>query len=317
MGIQSPDTPESTQPAGTAHPTRSLALAQRYTKRLALSHYENFVVGGLLTPRALRQDFYNVYAYCRTADDLADELDNPQESLRRLEQWERWLLDCYDHDRPASTPSRSPHPIFVALRETIRRHHIPAAPFRQLLVAFRQDQHVTSYESFETLREYCRSSADPVGHLVLHLADAFTPERAALADNVCTGLQLANFCQDVQRDAMLGRIYIPLDELQQFDIPATTETLACRTPPARGPELLATQVDRAEQYLTSGLPLADDPQLPAWLARDVRMFALGGLAILKAIRQRRHDVWTARPVVRRSRQMRLLLSVWLGLGKKR
>jgi squalene synthase HpnC len=291
-----------------AVPRRSRLFAERYTRRLALSHYENFIVGGLLTPRHLRQDFYNIYAYCRVADDLADEIEDPRESLRRLDQWGRWLEESY-RDQPP------PHPVFAALHGTIRRHAIPIDPFRQLLVAFRQDQHVRSYQSFAQLREYCRSSADPVGHLVLHLAGVYSPERAALADSVCTGLQLANFCQDVRRDAALGRVYLPVDRLEQFGIAPDAELLSLSQPPQRGREMLAAEVDRAEQFLRAGLPLTRE--VPPWLARDVALFVGGGLAILAAIRRAGYDVWRSRPVVRPSRQLRLLLSVWLGRGRPR
>ncbi len=285
---------------GKKNPTL-LSHAERFTRRLALSHYENFLVGGLLTPRNLRQDFYNVYAYCRMADDLADEIDDAAESLRRLDQWSRCLDACY-LGHPVD------HPVFVALQPTIKRFGIPAEPFQQLLVAFRQDQRITRYQHFAEVHDYCRSSANPVGRLVLYMGAAHTAERVALADKICTGLQLANFCQDVRRDALLGRIYCPLDELAEFGV--DPQRLGDPAPPAGACEMLRSQVARAENFLRDGLPLCND--VPKWLARNVRLFANGGLAILAAIRAARYDVWNRRPVVTRQRQLRLVVNAWLG-----
>ena len=285
---------------------RSVMQAERYTRRLALSHYENFVVGGMLTPKRLRQDFYNVYAYCRTADDLADNPADPQARLAKLEQWEQWLDDCYAQQRVL-------HPVFKALRQTIDRHEIPDAPFRQLLVAFRRDQTQTTYDTLDQLLEYCASSANPVGHMVLYLADAYNDRRAELSSSICTGLQLANFCQDVRRDAQMGRTYIPGEDLGKFQI--SREDLGLPKPPERGQEMLKAQVDRAESFLRGGLPLVND--VPRWLGRNVRLFVGGGLAILKAIRKSDYDVWTQRPVVRRHQQARLFMTAWLGIGTAR
>ena len=197
----------------TFRPGRNAAAADAAAEPAILPaagrrHYENFTVASRLLPRRLRQHVCNIYAYCRWADDLADEIGDPQRSLALLDWWETQLRDCYD--------GRAAHPVFIALSETIRKFDIPAEPFLDLLVAFRQDQRVTRYETIDQVLEYCRCSANPVGRLVLYLGRCHTPERARLSDSICTGLQLANFCQDVARDWDRGRIYLPQADCRRF-----------------------------------------------------------------------------------------------------
>lgn len=273
----------------------SLVEAKRFTRRLALTHYENFIVGGLLTPKALRQDFYNVYAYCRIADDLADEVEDQGESLAGLDQWEDWLVECYGK-------GTSSHPLFVALRETIERFSIPREPFLQLLSAFRQDRFKNRYETLEEVVRYSASSANPVGHLVLYLGHCFSPQRARLADAICTGLQLANFWQDVRRDALIDRVYIPGESLAAFGVEISD--LSADVAPEAGPRMLESLVNETEEFFQRGLPLASD--VPLWLGRNIRLFAGGGTATLSAIRKARYDVWTRRPTVGKLRQMSLV-----------
>ncbi len=143
-------------------------------------------------PQRLRQHFFNVYAYCRIADDLGDEVGDPAASLQLLDEWHAELDACY-----AGNPR---HPVFVALAETVRKFDIPQEPFADLLQAFRQDQTVTRYETFDDLLGYCRYSANPVGRLVLYLCGYRDADRQALSDFTCTALQLANFWQDVSAD---------------------------------------------------------------------------------------------------------------------
>ena len=159
-------------PEAAAGTPFTLRQSRRYCRRLARRHYENFTVVSWLLPRRLRQHVANVYAYCRWADDLADEIGDPGRSLALLDWWERQLGDCYQ--------GRATHPVFVALAETIRKFNIPREPFLDLLAAFRQDQQVTRYETIEQVLEYCRYSANPVGRLVLHLGQCHTPERATV-----------------------------------------------------------------------------------------------------------------------------------------
>src|SRR5215471_1824952 len=188
----------------------SLTEARAYCERLARSHYENFSVASWFLPRSLRQDFFNVYAYCRISDDLGDEVGDTNASLELLDQWQRELDACY-----VGNPR---HPVFVALAETVRKFDIPKHEFSDLLIAFRQDQTVTRFETFSDVLGYCHYSANPVGHLVLYLCGYRDAERQQLSDFTCTALQLANFWQDVSVDYAKGRIYLPLGSLVRFGV---------------------------------------------------------------------------------------------------
>src|SRR5262249_32129374 len=175
-----------------------LAQARSYCSRLARSHYENFTVASLLLPRRLLRHFHAVYAYCRWADDLADEVGGGPRALALLRWWREELLRCYG--------GQPRHPGMLALRETIQPLPIPPDPFLDLLFAFEQDQIVKRYRTYEQLLAYCRNSANPVGHLILYLGEAYSRETAELSDHICTGLQLANFWQDIARDFDIGRV---------------------------------------------------------------------------------------------------------------
>ena len=260
-----------------------------------------------LLPRRLRQHFYNVYAYCRWADDLADEPGDPRKSLALLDWWEKELRDCY--------AGKLRHPVFVALTETIRRFDIPIDPFVDLLVAFRQDQRIRCYDNLAQLTEYCRYSANPVGRLILYLGKCHSPERAQLSDSVCTGLQLANFWQDVARDYDMGRVYLPATEQSRFGY--TAEMFARREVNDAFRRLMTAEVDLAEGYLRAGLPLVR--WMPLDMQLDVALFIHGGLAILRmAIRQQDYDVWISRPEVSRKTKLRMLLvNCWWELKRGR
>lgn len=277
----------------------SPAEASEYCRRLATTHYENFSVIGRLLPRELRRHVYHIYAYCRWADDLSDEIGDPARSLELLDWWERELRACYG----SSTQEAARHPVFVALKETIREFAIPQQPFLDLLTAFRQDQRQTRYATFDELVGYCGGSADPVGRLVLYLGRCCDAERAALSDSICTGLQLANFWQDVSRDFAIGRIYIPQEDLARFGVAEAELTRAPASANLR--KLLEFEVDRAEQWLRRGLPLVD--LMPRGLAGDVWLFAHGGLKILAKIRRLDYDVVTRRPKVSKLDQALLLV----------
>jgi squalene synthase HpnC len=190
----------------------SLDESLAYTRWLATHHYENFQVVSFLLPKRLHQDFYNVYSFCRWADDLGDEIGNTAESLRLLAWWRGELDAMYANELTR-------HPVFVALRGTAQQHGLPIEPFADLVTAFEQDQTVTRYRDFDHLLEYCRSSANPVGRLVLGLCGYRDEERYALSDATCTALQLANFWQDVTVDLEKDRVYLPLSLLEAHGYP--------------------------------------------------------------------------------------------------
>ena len=276
----------------------SLVDARAYCRRLAQTHYENFTVASWLLPAQLRPHFHAIYAYCRWSDDLADETVGGEESLRLLDWWEAQLEDCF---RGVAT-----HPVFVALGPTIREFDIPIDPFRNLLTAFRQDQYCKRYETFNDLLGYCRNSANPVGRLVLYLGRCHDEGRGRLADSICTGLQLANFWQDVARDYDRGRIYLPQESCRRFGYDEVMFARHEFNPQFR--KLLESEVDRAETYLRAGRELV--AQVPRRLRIDVQLFIEGGLTITGAIRRIHFNVWGRRPVVSKAAKMRLLVSAW-------
>ena len=285
--------------------SRKLTLdeSRRYCQRLVRTHYENFTVASRLLPRRLRQHFSNIYAYCRWADDLADETAEKAESLALLDWWEEQLDDCYRN--------RTRHPVFTALADTIRRFDIPRDPFADLLTAFRQDQRVQRYETFDALLDYCRRSANPVGRLILYLGRCHDRPLLDLSDSICTGLQLANFWQDVARDFALGRVYLPIDHCRRFGY---DEAMLARHETNRAfCRLLAFEVDEAEARLRRGRPLVE--LLPNDLKLPVALFTEGGLTILASIRRQDYGVWNSRPVVGRLDKLRILARCWWGLRR--
>jgi squalene synthase HpnC len=278
----------------------SLAEAQEYCRRLARSHYENFSVASWFLPERLRQHFFNVYAYCRISDDLGDEVGNPAASLQLLDQWEAELNACY-----AGAPR---HPVFVALAETVRVCEIPKQPFANLLTAFRQDQTVTRYETFDDLLGYCLNSANPVGHLVLYLCGYRDAERQGLSDFTCTALQLANFWQDVSVDYGKGRIYLPLEDLRSFGVSESDLGEARNTPAFC--EMMRFEVERAREWFDRGLPLPG--KVDKELAIDLELFSRGGQEILNAIERQGYAVLGRRPAISKSRKLALVARAALG-----
>jgi squalene synthase HpnC len=273
----------------------SLDEARAYCKRLAESHYENFHVASIFLPEALRPHFYSIYAYCRIADDLGDEVESPAQALALLDQWGRELDACYS--------GSARHPVFVALAETIRARSIPKGPFSDLLTAFRQDQVVTRYASMQELLDYCRNSAAPVGRLVLYACGEADDGRFRLSDATCNALQLANFWQDVRRDYAKGRIYLPRDAMQRFGVGEDTIAGGVATPQFRA--LIKHEVDYARGLFEEGLALIG--MVNRDLALDLELFSLGGLEILRAIERQGYDVLRARPAVSKGAKLRLAL----------
>jgi squalene synthase HpnC len=282
--------PEAMEQAWT--PEQSLA----YTRWLATHHYENFHVVSLLLPKRLHQDFYNVYSFCRWADDLGDEIGDPAESLRLLAWWRRELL--------AMSAGQARHPVFVALAGTVREHSLPIETFDDLIKAFEQDQTVTRYQNFGELFDYCRYSANPVGRLVLGLCGYHDAERQALSDATCTALQLANFWQDVTMDLGKDRVYLPLDLLAAHDYPL--ETLFARRFDTRFQAVMQEAVRVTRELFLKGLPLADS--VDRRLAIDLELFSRGGLRVLEKIERQDCNVLGSRPAISKVERIGLLLS---------
>src|SRR5580693_6294547 len=273
----------------------SPAAAQEYTCWLATHHYENFNVVSWLLPKDLHQHFYNVYAYCRWADDLGDEIPQKERALELLDWWERELDDCYNR-RPS-------HPVFVALRETIIAKNIPKQPFADLLRAFRQDQTVKRYPTWDSMIGYCLHSANPVGRLVLYLCDYRDEERQSLSDATCTALQLANFWQDVSRDLEKGRIYIPLDVAASQGV--SESDIVERRFSENYVSLMKDLIVRTRALFAQGAPLAK--MVGGRLSIDLEMFTRGGIAVLDAIESSGYDTLHHRPAISKSKQATLLV----------
>jgi squalene synthase HpnC len=269
--------------------------AREYTRWLATHHYENFHVASFLLPRNLHQDFYNVYSFCRWADDLGDEIGDPQESLRLLAWWRRELEAMYGGE--------ASHPVYVALKDTVHRHGIPIEPFDRLIRAFEQDQTTTRYRKFDDVFGYCVNSANPVGHLVLYLCGYRDAERQRLSDCTCTALQLANFWQDIGVDLEKGRIYLPLDLLAKHGY--TVEELLRLEENGRFRAVLAEAVDVAEDLFQKGLPLIRT--VGRRLALDLELFSRGGMKILEKIKAQDYNVLRQRPHISKTERAGILL----------
>jgi len=280
--------------ANAPSPGCAAEVAQNYTRWLATHHYENFNVVSWLLPKELHQHFYNVYAYCRWADDLGDEIPDTQRALALLDWWEEELTDCYE--------GRPSHPVFIALRETIVAKDIPKQPFADLLKAFRQDQTVKRYPTWDAVLDYCVYSANPVGRLVLYLCGYRDEQRQRLSDATCTALQLANFWQDVSRDVEKGRIYIPLDAAAAHGL--TEADIVERRFDDRYINLMKDLISRTRMLFAEGVPLAK--MVDARLSVDLEMFSRGGIAVLDAIEASGHNTLHYRPSIGKGKQARLL-----------
>jgi squalene synthase HpnC len=283
----------------------TLDEARAWCKKLAESHYENFHVASWFLPEALRPHFHAIYAYCRVSDDLGDEVGDRSAALAILDLWASELDACY-----AGTTR---HPVYVALAETIRTCAIPKEPFADLLVAFRQDQKKTRFETMHEVLEYCRYSANPVGRLVLYATGEAgegreQAERFAMSDATCTALQLANFWQDVRVDWSKDRVYIPQQDMRRFGV--SDETIAAEIATEEFRALMRHEVEYARELFEQGLPLIG--KVHRELALDLDLFSRGGLAILRAIELQNFDVLKARPSISKGAKAGLALRAVAG-----
>lgn len=294
---------------------QDLDAAQAFCTKVAKRHYENFIISNWFTPKHIKQHIQNIYAFCRYGDDLGDDAPHsPEGRTALLNEWMDDLCRAYHSDEePWSGNPR--HPILIAVKQTAAEFAIPLKPFQQLIEAFKLDQIQNRYASFQELRHYCIHSADPVGHLFLHVYGHDDAALRILADHTCTALQLANHWQDVGRDLDQDRIYMPLDEMSRFGY--TLEMYRARTVNDEWRALMRYQVDRTRTWFSSGEALWSevDPRL----AVDLQMFTMGGVAILDAIEHQGYDTWTRRPKVGRIKQMRMLFKcrkMWKEAHKK-
>ncbi|MEO0514926.1 MAG: squalene synthase HpnC [Planctomycetota bacterium] len=308
----------------------SVDEARAYTRDITRANRENFSVASRLLPRDLREDFHAVYAFCRWADDLGDApgiAEDPERALDLLGWWREELAACF--------AGRPRHPVFVALAPTIDKHDLPQRPFADLIDAFVQDQTVNRYESWTQLLDYCTRSANPVGRLVLMMYGQRDEPSFELSDATCTALQLTNFWQDVRRDILnRNRVYLPADiaaahgldleamvRLTRLDeavrcrscapgtVQAQTESGLGELMPAYRATLHAV-VQKTWPMFAEGRELW--PRVDRRFRGDLKLFTLGGEAVLRKIERQRYDTWTRRPVVGKLTKARLLLRVAAG-----
>jgi squalene synthase HpnC len=300
--------------------------ASAYAERLTRSQYENFTVVSWFLPQRLRNDFHHIYAFCRWADDLGDEVGDPSRSLELLSWWRQELDACY-----AGEPR---HPVFVALERTIREHDIPRQPFDDLIDAFMQDQRVSRYATWDEVLDYCSRSANPVGRLVLYVAGYRDPARQRLSDATCTALQLANFWQDVRRDILeRDRIYVPQDvaSAHGLDVELMASVVrseqaggaACRAcgsagqlPAAGTRAILPAYRATLRELVGRTWPLFHEgrsllPRLAPDVRLDVKLFTLGGEAVLRMIERIDYETLHHRPQLGRGRKVGLMMRAGL------
>lgn len=283
-------------PSGTE--SVDLHSSLEYCRRLTKNHYENFSVASQLVPSGYRQHLANVYSFCRWADDLADEIDSTSQSMVLLNWWRESLHQCYRGD--------CKHPVFIALRTTIERFQIPIAPFESLIDAFQSDQTKFRYENDGEILEYCRGSANPVGRILLYMVGKHNEQTTPLSDSICSGLQIANFCQDVRRDAARGRIYLPKTYWDRHQL--SEPSILSGGQPMELRHALGDWSTVAREMLRHGLPLVT--LVPRWLARDLQLFIRGGLYLLDELERNDYDSWTKPIEVSKFAKLKLIFRAW-------
>jgi squalene synthase HpnC len=258
----------------------------RHCERIARSHYENFPVASRFIPKDMRKYVWAIYAFARIADDYADE---PGYTLAgrmdNLNQWEQYLAECYN-----GNPT---HRVFAALAETIERFQIPIELLQNLLAAFRADVTVKRYETFEDLLGYCQNSANPVGRIVLMLFNYRSETMMQYSDSICTALQLTNFWQDVSVDLQKDRVYIPLEDLEEFSY-SEQDLFECKLND-HFRNLMAFEVQRTADLFIEGKPLLS--KVDKDISRELKLTWNGGTGILQKIHRQEYDVLTKRPVL--------------------
>ncbi len=289
-----------TTPSGGDFAVSSEADAYAFCRSLARTHYENFPVGSLLIPRNLQPHFFSVYAFSRMADDIADELDSDTTRLALLNSCEDLLT--------AETLPASSNPIFLALRATRRHCSIPDEPFIRLLNAFRQDVLFRQPEHWDDVLSYCSGSANPVGELVLRIFSMYSAVTQPYSDDICTGLQLANFWQDISVDRHRGRLYIPRQILQKHGVEPndllqeqnsgnlSDEFLPVLQELVRYTEPLFSRGEHLLRHLASGR-----------LRLEIALTIEGGRQILRATSAMGGNILHRRPIVHKSQYAAIFL----------
>lgn len=285
-------------------PTDKTALrtGYRWCRDLARSHYENFAVASRLLPRKLRDPTAAIYAFARSADDIADE--GECSDAQRLQQ----LESMADALRAIAAGQPATLPLYVALADSIRRYGLPLQPFHDLLDAFRQDVTKKRYASFGEVMVYCRQSANPVGRLLLALGGEASERNLALSDAVCSALQLINFLQDIAQDYHKhNRIYLPADDMARCGVTESQIAQQQNSPALRA--LVQLQIQRAARLLGAGSPLG--VRVKGRFGLELRAIILGGSRVLEML-QRQENSFSRPRLTRLDRIAIVWKALWQG-----
>jgi squalene synthase HpnC len=284
--------------------TAALRTAYRWCRALARSHYENFPVASLLLPARLRDPVAVIYAFARSADDLADE--GTLSATQRLQQLDAMAaaLEVIESRQADAAP------LYLALADSVARYRLPLQPFHDLLDAFRQDVTKKRYASFGEVMDYCRRSANPVGRLLLQLDGAVSERNQALSDAVCSALQLVNFLQDIAQDYREhNRIYLPADDMARFGVTETHIAGQQNSPAVRA--LVQVQIERAARLLRAGSPLGT--RLRGRFGLELRAIILGGSRVLEKLHQQ-EDMFSRPRLAGRERLAIAWKALWPGFN---
>jgi squalene synthase HpnC len=280
----------SRQAAGAA-PSVRLDAAYRHCEALVRAHYENFPVASWFLPKERRRHLAALYAYARTADDFADEAEHEGRRLQQLDQWEQQLDQCLE--------GSAENPVFVALADTVRACRLAPEPLRHLLEAYRMDVERSRHDDWDALMHYCSRSADPVGRLVLGVFGHDSPALPPLSDAVCTGLQLANFWQDIAVDLEKDRIYLPADARRRHGVSEDSLRAGEVSPEFRA--LLAEMIARTREIFQLGRQLPS--HVSGTLGFHLRLVWWGGSRILDGIEACGYDVFRRRPTLKKRHRL--------------
>ena len=265
-------------------------------KKFTLNHYENFTVGSKIIPKNIRKHFYSIYTFCRITDDIGDESSGNR--IENLKIWEKELNKCYK--------SKSTHPYFIALENTIRTFNIKKYLFRRIIIANIIDQKNQFFKTYDDLLKYCKYSANPVGRIILQLLNCSNRKNILLSDKICTALQITNFLQDINRDIDNNRLYIPASDLKKFDIKISDIKQKINSENLK--KLMKFQIIRTKKLYEEGYTLAN--YIDKKLVLELSLFTLGGLSILRKIEKNNFDTISMRPTLSKLDKIYIFTSVY-------
>ncbi len=276
--------------------------AYSYCLAIAREHYENFPVASFLIPRRLRKHVAAVYAFARYADDIADEGMNDKEERKKL-------LDAWRYQLMNLTERTNDNPIYIALGETTQKFKLPITLFSDLLDAFEQDIMIDEYETFDQVLDYCTRSANPIGRLMLLFFNCSNEYSIPPADALCTGLQLANFWQDISIDIQKSRIYLPREDRLKFQV--SEKSLFQKNASGELQKLIRFEIERTRTFFEKAKGLFE--LVPLRLRFELKAIWRGGVKILDAIESSGFDPLGHRPQLNASDKIQIMFSSLLPL----